>query len=219
MSVTDPKANEIAGAKRRALQNRSLALTLSAKGRANADTYAMYERMEEAEANNLLALATPVELGTGRELLPQAGDFSRAHVRDTLEVPNVLNAEASSKRLDLATEAGVFEIAVDAAESIEAKNSLEKMLAHQMALCHEMAFKLGAKAMLEKDSVEASRYANTAARLMGTFQDGLTTFQRLRSGGRQVVTVQHVNVGDGGQAVVAGTVKAGGRNTRGGESK
>ena len=52
--------------------------------------------------------------------------------------------------------------------------------------------------------------ANTAARLMDAYQRGLLTLDRLRNGGRQMVTVQHVNVSAGGQAVVAGTV--GGRN-------
>ena len=58
-------------------------------------------------------------------------------------------------------------------------------------------------------SVEAGRMANTAARLMDTFQHGLLALERMRNGGRQVVTVQHVNVSDGGQAVVAGTVGGG----------
>ena len=37
------------------------------------------------------------------------------------------------------------------------------------------------------------------------------TPQRLRSGGQQTVVVQHVQVSEGGQAIVAGEIKAGGR--------
>jgi hypothetical protein len=55
-------------------------------------------------------------------------------------------------------------------------------------------------------SIEACRMANTAARLMDAYQRGLLTLDRLRNGGRQMVTVQHVNVAAGGQAVVAGAV-------------
>jgi hypothetical protein len=51
---------------------------------------------------------------------------------------------------------------------------------------------------------------------MGVFQDGLLTLQRLRSGGNQTVTVQHVNVQAGAQAVI-GNVGTGGRK-RGGRS-
>ena len=52
-------------------------------------------------------------------------------------------------------------------------------------------------------------------RLMETCQRGALTLDRLRNGGRQVVQVQHVTVGDGGQAVVAGTVQGGTRQAGG----
>jgi len=42
-----------------------------------------------------------------------------------------------------------------------------------------------------------------------SFQSGMLALQRLRSGGQQVVTVQYVQVEDGGQAVVAGQVGRG----------
>jgi hypothetical protein len=49
---------------------------------------------------------------------------------------------------------------------------------------------------------------DTISRMSATFQQGLLTLQRKRSGGNQHVTVKHihqqVNVTDGGQAVVAG---------------
>jgi hypothetical protein len=56
---------------------------------------------------------------------------------------------------------------------------------------------------------------NASARAFGAFNDAALTLQRLRTGGRQVMTVQHVTVKDGGQAVVAQTMKAGGRKRRG----
>jgi len=49
---------------------------------------------------------------------------------------------------------------------------------------------------------------------MSTFQQGLLTLQRLRTGGQQVVTVQHVQVNEGGQAVVAGSVEGGARKRK-----
>jgi hypothetical protein len=55
-------------------------------------------------------------------------------------------------------------------------------------------------------SIEAARLAGTAARLMATFQQGAEALGRYRSGGRQQIVVQRVNVAEGGQAVVAGTV-------------
>ena len=44
----------------------------------------------------------------------------------------------------------------------------------------------------------------------------MLTLQKIRSGGQQTVVVQHVNVGDGGRAMVAGQVKLrGGKGRQG----
>ena len=48
--------------------------------------------------------------------------------------------------------------------------------------------------------------------MMDAFQKGALALHKLRTGGTQVVTVQHVNVGDGGQAVVTGGINHGGRD-------
>ena len=54
----------------------------------------------------------------------------------------------------------------------------------------------------------ARRLAGAISRLSVTYQQGLLTLQRKRTGGNQHVTVKHihqqVNVTEGGQAVVAG---------------
>jgi hypothetical protein len=60
-------------------------------------------------------------------------------------------------------------------------------------------------------SIEAGRLLNASARMMDTYQHGLLTLQRIRSGGQQTVVVQHVNVGDGGRAMVAGQMKLRGK--------
>ena len=114
-----------------------------------------------------------------------------------------------------------------AAESIGAANSLEKMLAHQMAVAHEACLRLmdrarsyedGRPARSDSDPVEACRLSNASARLMYAFQDGLLTLHKLRTGGNQTVTVQHVNVASGAQAVI-GNVQAGRRKRRGSNAK
>ena len=55
-----------------------------------------------------------------------------------------------------------------------------------------------------RDTEEAAM----AARLMSVFQDGLLTLERLRTGGNQTVTVQHVNVQPGAQAVTGSVGKS-----------
>ena len=89
------------------------------------------------------------------------------------------------------------------------------MLAHQLAAAHKAALDLLAKSAAQHDTVERARLANTAARLMSTFQQGLLTLQRLRSGGQQLVTVQHVHISDGGQAALI-NVQTGGEGQKNG---
>jgi hypothetical protein len=62
----------------------------------------------------------------------------------------------------------------------------------------------------ERANVQGTRLAGAIARMSGSFQSGMTTLQRLRSGGTQRVIVQHVTVSEGGQAVVAGQVETSG---------
>src|SRR3954447_26306382 len=176
--------------------------------------------------------AAMAEIGVGRELLPEdKGGLSR-ELRSTVDNPDYVTADASRNRLELAHQAGALELALDTADTIEAQNSLEKMLAHQLAAVHRSALLMTAQmnrqiermnviasGSQEAANVQACRLAGAVSRLMTSYQQGVLTLQRMRSGGRQVVTVQHVHVGEGGQAVVAGKVATGGRSrrTRGGE--
>ena len=118
--------------------------------------------------------------------------------------------DASAHRIGLLTRMGndCVAMAIDAATSIKAENSLEKMLAHQLAVAHKSALEVTDKAFFEEDASEKVKLLNLAARLMDTFQRGLLTFQRLRTGGEQRVIVQHLNLEGGAQAVI-GNVKAG----------
>jgi hypothetical protein len=158
------------------------------------------------------------EVAIGGELVPE-GD---CELRDTIKNPDYVTVDASRARLELASHAGVLELALDASDTIDSKNSLEKMMAHQMALLHRQIMTLGgrlddialpsfpAREDFQQRNVEICRVANAIARMTAAFQSGLLALHRARSGGHQIVTVQHVHVGDGGQAVVAGKLGAGG---------
>ena len=67
-------------------------------------------------------------------------------------------------------------------------------------------------------SMESRRNLNAAARAATAMNDALLTLQKLRTGGKQVVQVQHVTV-KGGQAVVAQNMKpkGAGLKTEGGQ--
>src|SRR3954466_8542139 len=181
-----------------------------------------HAEMWEEQARTGLPAAM-AEIGVGRELLPEdKGGLSR-ELRSTVDNPDYVTADASRDRLELAHQAGVLELALDTADTIEAQNSLEMMLAHQLAATHRSALLMTAQmnrqiermnviagGSQEAANVQACRLAGAVSRLTTTFQQGVLTLQRMRSGGRQVVTVQHVHVGEGGRAVVAGEVATGG---------
>jgi hypothetical protein len=157
------------------------------------------------------------KVGTGGELVQQRG--ASGYLFNTLDYPDFIAADASAQRMHLAKEAGALALGVDTADTIKAQNSAELMLSHQLAAAHAGAMKLMGQltnmmmmqgnAMRTDDSanVRVTRLAGAASRLMLAYQQGLVTLDRLRAGGKQTIIVQHVQVNDGGQAVVAGKVK------------
>ncbi|WP_238232656.1 hypothetical protein [Methylobacterium thuringiense] len=160
----------------------------------------------------------------GGEMMP-SDDFvekTLPAILDTLASPDAVSADASRDRLDLAQQAGSLEMSLDTADSIQAADGLERMLAHQMATAHVAAMKAAGVmnglldyagktrgAEQQAACIEANRMAGAYARLTGSFQAGMQTLQRVRSGGRQVVVVQHNHINEGAQAVVTGAVGGG----------
>lgn len=185
---------------------------------------------EEAQALMVPEVNPIVKAG---EVLPENPEGNRSWtIHNTLETPDAAAVDASYDRTSLLLKDSfdVAGLAIDASQSIKAENSVEKMLAHQMALTHKIAFETADKGMqliqrvgtsgnIEHQrmaSQEGTRLLNAASRMMTTFQQSMLTLQKLRTGGQQTVTVQHVNVSDGGQAVIgnvqaAGVLPLGGR--------
>ncbi|MCC1481067.1 hypothetical protein [Roseibaca sp. Y0-43] len=93
--------------------------------------------------------------------------------------------------------------------SIEPRDELEAMLATQMGAIHAATMMMARKlnhvnTIPQQDSAE--RTLNKLARTFTTQMDAL---KRYRTGGQQKVTVEHVTVNSGGQAIV-GAVQTGG---------
>ena len=155
-------------------------------------------------------LADPAT-GSGNELIQSGngGGVSTFLLR-SLDHPDLLAAEASERRLRLAKRSGALTLALDMADTIQGKNSAEQMLAHQLAAAHTGIMRLSGQlnnlfthdlaGCSDAENLRAGRLAGSIARLMGAYQQGLLTLQRLRSGGKQTVIVQHVQVNEGGQA-------------------
>jgi hypothetical protein len=139
---------------------------------------------------------------------------ARLSYTNTLLEPNVISVDAAEHRAMLATRLGSFSMGLDAAVTANAKNSIEKMLAHQMAAVHQVGMGLLERAEHPIDGLppaERVRYVNAAVRCFECFQNGAVVLQKLQNGGAQRVVVQHVNVEPGGRAVVASEIATGSR--------
>lgn len=99
--------------------------------------------------------------------------------------------------------------AIDLFKSIEPADATETMLAAQMVGTHAAAMECLRRAMVQGQSFEG-RNANLsqAQRLMGLYARQLAALDKHRGKGQQKVTVEHIHVGAGGQAIV-GNVETG----------
>src|SRR5262249_3180513 len=145
------------------------------------------------------------EIGAGGELIDR--EKVGSHLVDTVAHPDYVTAEASSDRLALASQAGSLGLALDAAGTIQAQDGLEKMLVQQIGALHYR--KNGTTPRMNKEldgaggtaidaagdkrdltagereaaNVRACRLAGALSRMSATFQQGLLTLQRKRTGG------------------------------------
>lgn len=94
-------------------------------------------------------------------------------------------------------------MALDVANTIQAGNSSEKMLAHQLAAMHKVAMEMiGSVVPHSDDAAIQNRRLNAAVRCIAVYQQGLLTLRKLKSGGHQRISVQYVKVTDSSQAVI-----------------
>jgi len=101
--------------------------------------------------------------------------------------------------------------AVDALIGIGPRDELEGMIAAQLIACHNASMECYRRAMIHEQTFEGRRdnlgQANKLSRTYATLLDALN---RHRGKGQQKVTVEHVHVHSGGQAVVGNIEAPGG---------
>jgi len=107
---------------------------------------------------------------------------------------------------------GISELAMNAAlamiEAAAPNDEIEAALAVQMACTHTAA--MGVLAKLDVAFATERRVAafgSAAARLMRAYATQVEVLRRLRNGGHQYVRVEHVQINDGGQAVIGNLKK------------
>jgi hypothetical protein len=114
---------------------------------------------------------------------------------------------------------GISELSMNAAlamiEAAAPKDEIEGALAVQMAATHTAAMAVLAKldvAFATERRIAA--FGSAAARLMRAYASQVEVLRRLRNGGHQYVRVEHVQISDGGQAIIGNLKKPDTASTR-----
>lgn len=117
------------------------------------------------------------------------------------------NAVSSGQEVDQ----GALNFALAVVAGVKPKDELETMLAAQMTAIHMMTMTFARRLALAgnvKQQDSAERALNKLAR---TFTMQMEALKRYRTGGEQKVTVHHVTVNEGGQAIVGNVERSGDR--------
>ena len=93
---------------------------------------------------------------------------------------------------------------------IAPRDGVERMLAVQMATTHIALIRQGGRMANAEQLPQFEAHERAYNKLARTYTAQVEALRKYRNGGKQTVTVQHVNVEDGGQAIV-GNVESPGR--------
>jgi len=101
-------------------------------------------------------------------------------------------------------------------QGIKPQDEIEGMLAVQMVGVHNMAMEAMRLVMIPNQYSEArDRNANMANKLLKTYALQVEALKKYRTGGQQKMTVEHVHVNKGGQAIVGSVTQGeGGRKNK-----
>ena len=91
---------------------------------------------------------------------------------------------------------------IAAVAGIGPQNEAETMLAVQMLGTHSVAMEMLSKAKHATNTDQLERFGTLATKLLRTYTTQLEALAKIRRGGSQKVTVEHVHVYSGGQAIV-----------------
>ena len=98
-------------------------------------------------------------------------------------------------------------------KGIEPRDQVEAMMASQMAAIQSLTMTMARRLATTETIPQQDSASNALNKLARTFAAQVEVLKRYRTGGEQKVTVHHVSVNEGGQAIV-GTVNTGGGVSR-----
>jgi hypothetical protein len=138
-----------------------------------------------------------VDVGTASNLLAESlgtasGDFAIG----------ILNQISALSRQDGKVSEEQLNFLLSVIEGTEPRNEMEAMLALQMGVVHLASMKA---ALFLSQATMLPQYdsaVKAVTKLARTYTAQMETLKKFRSGGEQNVTVKHVHVHDGGQAIV-----------------
>ena len=139
--------------------------------------------------------------GDQKGALNKIGGSQSDHWNNTLA--NQAAAALWTNNSDVETRDKQFSATVAALVGIGPMDELEGMMAAQLIAAHNAAMECYRRAMIGEQSFEGrSENLNQANKLSRTWATLLEALNRHRGKGQQKVTVEHVHVHSGGQAVV-----------------
>ena len=121
----------------------------------------------------------------------------------TLRMRKLVNLLKFSEGDDSDAQSLILESATQAFIDMAPKDDIERMLVTQMIGTHEAATECLRRAMIQGQGIEA-RDVNLkhAEKLMAVYTKQIEALNKHRGKGQQKITVKHVNVEAGGQAIV-----------------
>jgi hypothetical protein len=131
-------------------------------------------------------------------------DWNNRIANDTINTLWVKNSDEETRHRQMMA-------AIDGLIGIRPRDELEGMMAAQLIASHSAAMECYRRAMIGEQTFEGRREnLNQANKLSRSFTTLLDALNRHRGKGQQKVTVEHVHVHSGGQAIVGAVAPGGG---------
>jgi hypothetical protein len=147
----------------------------------------------------------------GEALLQQALGVADGDVLDGL-LRQIVNAATVGEMAD----PGNINFWLKTVAGIKPKDHVEAMLAMQMVAVHNATMTFSRRLNHVQTLQQQDSAMNAFNKLSRTFVAQLEALKRYRTGGEQKVTVEHVTVNEGGQAIVGAVGGGRGANIKGG---
>jgi hypothetical protein len=160
-------------------------------------------KVVDSETGSKVSLDHPDQIVAAMLLAKALGSVSEDFVRGILT--QVSKAVSDAGRVD----EQLLNFAINVIKDIKPNDQVEAMLAAQMAMT-QIAFMTFARRLAQVENIQQQDSAVSAFnKLTRTYAAQMDALKRYRTGGeQQKVTVQHVSVNNGAQAIVGDVVQA-----------